>query len=80
MRERADKEIAVAQERADKELAIAKQRADKDLAIAMQKADTDTLLARVAAVKEKIAVMAQLKEEMGFSSEQCMAFLRENGL
>ena len=75
--------LAFLREKTDKELVFAQQKAAADqqkAAADQQKAEADTLLARVAAVKEKIAVMAQLKEEMGFSPEQCMAFLRENGL
>jgi hypothetical protein len=62
--------VALARERADKELAIAQQKADQELAIAEKRAKMD----------QKIDVMIRLKNDMGFSLEQCEEFLRKNEL
>ena len=72
--------IAFLRDKADKEFAIAQQKTDKELAIAQQKADVDAMLARTTALERKTAVMIQLKEQMDFSTEECLKFIKDNGI
>ena len=61
-------------------IAFLRDKVDKEFAIAQQKADADAMLARTTALERKTAVMIQLKEQMDFSTEECLKFIKDNGI
>jgi hypothetical protein len=72
--------VAFLRERADKEHAIAQQRVDNELAIAKLRAEVDLDMARPALLEKKAALTIMLKNDLSYTDEQCQAFLRDPGL
>jgi hypothetical protein len=61
-------------------LTFLEKREDKERAAAQEKTDDEKRLVRATLLEKKINLMARLKDEMGFSTEECLKYMEANGL
>jgi hypothetical protein len=61
-------------------IAFLEKREDKERAAAQEKTDDEKRLVRATLLEKKLNLMARIKDEMGFSTEECLKYMEANGL